>query len=680
MAMSSFLRAALGVAMSGVSWDAGRFTLWQSVRDDIILFTPKQPALAKAANGRYQCGVNVRYQQAPADGGADTYKITGGSAIFTITSAVQTEDRAFEELQEQWRAAVVGSGLALTRNPRFVPLNVRKGEARVLIAEADGRPDVAHNNADAGTPGGTSSFLIRLTEAGAQAWLQGIRSKTAIPAGVKLTYEYLRLMPPVGARVTLHGRRAFSHLSAQRKASYSGVWYGGSAQIDAAWESMVREGAVTVELAGDGLPPEQGQLRQSLASTFAQQVEQAWFKLLFEEKPKIDPAQAGVNFALRWRSESEAVDLTKEIRFEGWTWLRGSMDADLGALFAALDDSYVTEVHSQQSAPASVVVDGYEDLLKSVATSWSAERGKSPEAPVFGPQGGTSSYVVTDRNPDDVLIRLRSRVSFAPPRWPVIEHLQEAKLAEGGNQMVVKASAWVGRHLIFLLVRDGERILSPAELDDDDYLVANVSYQAPYLRAPIKASARITPLEPLEFLYPLDPHGARGTARYSAFGVLDGKLVRAQGEQTISFDEDAVFILAGRDSIQLVGKESVLGESDRLGQRLRASPLAQRLRPGLEDGGALAPSGAARGAEGARCASPPTNGHRATNGYLTGVAVALDYSAYGQALVIDAGGGPLRRVLLPTSELAEALDERRRRVRVKLDESGRYAEQIRVEP
>src|SRR5688500_8190132 len=107
--MSSFLREEIGVAMSGVKWDSKGCKLWQSVRDDIILFTPKQPVLARAANGRYQCGVNVRYQQVPADGGGNTYKITGGTAIFTITSAVQLEDQALQELQEQWRNEVIGS-------------------------------------------------------------------------------------------------------------------------------------------------------------------------------------------------------------------------------------------------------------------------------------------------------------------------------------------------------------------------------------------------------------------------------------------------------------------------------------------------------------------------------------------------------------------------------------------
>ena len=237
--------------------------------------------------------------------------------------------------------------------------------------------------------------------------------------------------------------------------------------------------------------------------------------------PLRGPAEAGrgpaggASYALRWRSESEAIDLTREIRFEGWTWLRASADTSLTTLFAGLDDSYITEAHGRRSFPASVVVDGYQDLVTGVATSWSTERVRSPEAPVFGPEGGNRTFIVAGRQPDDVLIRLRSRVSFAPPRWPVIEDFQERKAVDGGDRMVVKASAWVGRTLIFMFVRDGDRILSPSELDADDYLLANVSYQAPHLRAPIKDLARITALEPLSSLTPATPT-ARGVRSPSA--------------------------------------------------------------------------------------------------------------------------------------------------------------------
>ena len=58
--------------------------------------------------------------------------------------------------------------------------------------------------------------------------------------------------------------------------------------------------------------------------------------------------------------------------------------------------------------------------------------------------------------------------------------------------------------------------------------------------------------------------------------------------------------------------------------------------------------------------------------------MAVEYSAVEQVLVIDTDDGPRRRVLLLTGELAEALDGRQRRVHVELDESRKFARQIRV--
>src|SRR5262249_33824461 len=161
-------------------------------------------------------------------------------AIFGITSAIQFDAKKFQEAQNSWRAAM---GASAPRNVKFVPLNVQKGEAQVLIDETLGTPDKAHNAKDVGTPGGTLSFLIKLTDIGAQGFSQAIKNHTAMPGGVKFMYEYLRMMPDVGATVTLHGKRVFQHLSTALDVSVKGLWYGGSAKIEAAWNDMVRNGA-----------------------------------------------------------------------------------------------------------------------------------------------------------------------------------------------------------------------------------------------------------------------------------------------------------------------------------------------------------------------------------------------------------------------------------------------------
>lgn len=668
--MSTFLREELGVAMSGVTWDVAGYKLWQSTRDDIILFTPKQPKLATGANGRYQCAVSQFRQQT---GG--TYKITGGSAIFTITSAIQHEARQFEKLKEQWLDEMNAKGPApRNRNPRFIPLNVQKGTAEVLINPLSGTPNKAHNDANVGTPGGTNSFLVELTELGAQEWVQGIKDSGAILAGVKLMYEYLRMMPDVGAVVKVHGRRLFQHISTELNVSVDGFWYGGSAKIEAEWEKMSRNGTVEITFIGQ-LPPELEEIRQDLVSTFADQARTQLFNSLFQPKPDVEPAQAGdtsgvfggANFAFKYKREEEVTDLEQTIRFTGWTWLKASMDADLTTLFAELDESYVTEVNTQLSFPASVVIDS-DPQLENVAVSWSASEGKGPEAPVFGPEGGNEVYTVTSQTPDTVDIRYQAKVNFVPPTWPVISTSGSARVSQGGNQVVIKPAAWVGRHMIFMFVeRDGQIDLAASA---DDYLICNVSYMGPHLSNPIRASARMTMLEPVEFSYPLSPTGQRGEAKFSAFGVIGGQL-RRSAEQAINFDEEAVFILATENDIKLVSQASMFPESDNsLAARLQRSGARPIVVEGYRSEMTKRPGGNGRDAE---TMPAGTNGRE-----LRGTIVGVEYGAGGPALLIDTYGDGVRRVPLRDQALADHFDDERKRVRIQLDDQA-YADVVTVE-
>ena len=93
--------------------------------------------------------------------------------------------------------------------------------------------------------------------------------------------------------------------------------------------------------------------------------------------------------------------------------------------------------------------------------------------------------------------------------------------------------------------------------------------RAPHLPNAVRDSAHIDALTPIDFSYPLDPQGRAGVARFSAFGVIGGQLVRAQ-EQVIPQTDTAVFILATRGgNIQLVTSATILGEADRLAETLR---------------------------------------------------------------------------------------------------------------
>ncbi len=584
--MSNFLKKELGVAMSGVKWDIGNFKLWQSTDPNIILFTPKQPVLAKNANGRYQFGVTQFRQQVD-----DTYKITGGSGIFTITSAIQFTPEEFDTLTKQWKTEMLASQYRdkVPANPRFIPLNVRKGTAEVLINPVSGTPDEAHNNVEIGTPGGANSFLINLTELGAQEWVSGIKNQSIIPAGVKIMYEYLRMMPTIGATVKVHGRRFFRHISTDLNVKVGGRLFGGSAQISAAWEKMVRNGDVEITFIGNGLAPELEEIRQELVMTFADQAREQMFKQLFEPAPEVEDAKAGntrglfggANFAFKYRKEEEITDLELELRFEGWTWLKASMDADLTSLISSLDNSYINEVNAQISAPTSIVVDA-DPILESVNVSMSASEGFVPKSPFFGVEGGVKNYTVTSQNINDVEVSYLAKVNFAPSNWPIIETQGKAKIGQGGNTAVVKPSAWVGRHHIFLFHHNGQMIVPPSP---QDYLVCNVSFEGPHLEHPIKDSAKISGFEPLQFSYPLSPDGRKGQAKFSAFGVVNGRFVISKQAQDISFDEEAVFILVSSDgNIELVSQASLAGESaSRNDNSLATRLLTAGARPVIKD-------------------------------------------------------------------------------------------------
>jgi hypothetical protein len=665
--MSTFLKSELGVAMSGQKWHSGQFTLWQSTQPDIILFTPTQPVLAKNKKGRYQFGMSQFRQQ--VDG---TYKITGGSAIFTLNTGIDFSAEEFARVSEEWRAEMGEKG---PKNPRFIPLNVRNGSAELLINDLSGVADQAHLDKNIGTPGGYNSFLVELTELGAQEWAQGIKTKSVIPAGVKIMYEYLRMMPSVGATVRVHGTRAFEHISAELKASYNGVFYGGSAQINAAWEKMTRNGTVEITFIGGDLSPELEQMRQDLVSTFAKQAQEQLFKSLFEPAPKVEDAKAGnsggffggANFAFKWKKVQESTDLNLEIRFEGWTWLKASMDADLTSLISELDNSYLNEVNTQMSAPATVLVDS-DPLLENVAISWSASEGKAPESPVFGPEGGNERFTVTSQRINDVKIKWQAKVNFTPSNWPIIVTKGEGTIGNGENQVVVKPTAWVGRHMIYMFVRDGDTILDPS---DTDYLVCNVSYKGPHLSAPIKASAKISPFEPLEFSYPLSPDLKGGVAKFSAFGVIGGKLVRSKTEQVINDSEEAVYILAGTDGkVDLVSQSSVFPES--LSQSsLEMKLLAAAGRPVITgENGSSSSTG--------ENSLKPSGNSSSVNGKLVGTVVAVQYSRAGNpVLVIQTANGTRHQVKLNDIEDAEPFNDKRRNVAVEIGD-GNTAENIEI--
>jgi len=237
--------------------------------------------------------------------------------------------------------------------------------------------------------------------------------------------------------------------------------------------------------------------------------------------------------------------------------------------------------------------------------------------------------------------------------------------------MVVKSSAWVGRQQIFMFVRDGQRIIPPTELTPDDYLILNVSFAGPHLSAPVRDSAHIDAMTPIEFAYPLDPQGRAGEAKFSAFGIIGGEMKRA-AEQVIPQDDTAVFILATRGAqgkIQLVTSQTILGESDPLAQSL----VRGQARPLLVGGSGKASETTKKGPG----APAPAYGGNGT--VITGRTFGVEYGVQGASLWIRMADGTKRRLRLHNVQDSIPCDKESKLVKVHLDESGEYADDIFLE-
>lgn len=655
--MSGVLEERYGVSISGVSWDSGPFKLWQAQNDDIILFSTKQPMLAKSlGTGRYEAAMTE--MRAQKDG---TYKIVGGSAAFTITSAIQFDEGQFQALQDQWRQIILGSPDAKTKNPKFVPLNTRKGTTEIAIPAISGKPTQLSLDAkDAGTPGGTVTYMVDLTPEGAQEWAQAVRQHSPVVAQIMMTYEYLRYMPTCAVEILLHGNRVFQHFSGELKASYDGLYYGGSVDIQAQLESLRADGSIEMHFIGlDDLPGGMEKIKENVINTVVDQGLKAILGMLFTPKPDVKPAQAGssggifggANLALKWQRQEQAADISTKLEFGGFTWLTERADPDVGSFFAVLDDSYVNEVNTELQFPATVTVVG-DPQVATTAVAWSSDSGHGPESPVFSTNGGTMQYIVTSATPDDVKISYTAKIDYAPPQWPIVTTTGNGKVKDGLQDVLIKPSAWIGSTTIYLYVKDtvkkGIKLVTSS--NTNDYLVVNVSYAAPNLSLPIKASSRLSLDNPVTFSYPLDPQGRPGTAKFSAFGVIGGKLLSAP-EQPIKLDEQAVFVLVS-DTIQLVSADAVLTEDDTTAKDLLSR--GDGVKVTTTTGGVTTETGKA--------------GAAATT--ISGILVATEYAADGTSIWLDTDTGQNARILLAYEGMVPQVRQRTQ-VNVKLDKQGR---------
>jgi hypothetical protein len=579
--MSSLLNEQLAVSVSGEYWDVEGGRLWKSTDASIVLYSMTRPRLTlNQQNGRVQASLTVFRKW--KDG---VYATMGGTALLTIGMDVDEQQPGFGENLQQWRRVLLNRGYTGSSDPKFLPLPIRNRRMQVVMDPASGRvsPNSRLDDAELGV--GSAAVLLELTDTSAAQWARGIKLREKIAGAIKITYEYPRLMPAVGARVLFKGQRAYYHLSQALHPSHNGV-YGSDAEIRQAWDDLFADGSLSITLVGS-LPPELESQRQALLDTFGTQARQTLFDKLFEAIPTTQVAAAGqgatartaMDYAFKWRTVSEATDFDFNLNVEAWNWLNESMEADFTTLIAPLDESYINTVYAEVSVPVSISVDPDPQVAGvTVSLDYATAAGQAPESAVFDKNGGTAELVLTSSRPDTLKIGYTARVTFAHPQWPVLETSGSATVAQGGNCIVLRTKAWVRRQQIYLYLRDGNRIKQPSEMNPNDYLVLTVVCDRGDGRPAVKESLRITPEAPVEFSYPVSPNGPAGSVKIAVLGVIDGKMVQPR-ELEVTDPGGPIFVLAAADGVRLVAKDVVLAEDDPLAERLRQAGA----RPVLEE-------------------------------------------------------------------------------------------------
>jgi hypothetical protein len=205
----------------------------------------------------------------------------------------------------------------------------------------------------------------------------------------------------------------------------------------------------------------------------------------------------------------------------------------------------------------------------------------------------------------------------------------------------------------------------------------NVSVFGSHLKTAIKESARIKPFpdgEPIHFVYPMPIDGSQPVVKFSAFGVINGKLVRAK-EQPISLDEASIFIVVDKNGVRLISKEADLPESDPIAERL----LSAGTSPVITFNGVTDNGKAPESEKGSSNGNGSTNGTNGSRKAIAGVLTAVEYGKFGPALWVEELTGHKQRVRLHDVKEADPFDdEGRKQVKVLMDEMG-YAESIVVE-
>ncbi|MDQ3701877.1 MAG: hypothetical protein M3442_13295 [Chloroflexota bacterium] len=443
----------------------------------------------------------------------NTIKITGATAVLSVSAYTADDPPALEALRPAWTAALTKAGHS-QRTWSFQPMHLRglQGTLDAAAGHFSRPPQVTVS-----TETGTATFLLELTELGAQVWKDALEQSAArtIPGVCRLDASF------------------YVYVQVQR-----GVEIESSART----ESIPQLERSTLALSTARAEP--------LANTTLRAAP-------IRDLPVRDSPVRDVPI----RDEPVRAERRTETRVEV---RRHLISAPLGTVLGALGPGAVRVVNPQLTVTANFIVAGH-PIVENVVVDWRPSGGHEPLSQVFGPEGGQFQAQITSDNLDAIAIDWTAIVRYKPAGWPVIRRSGKLSFASTNWSEIINPVSWTREYVITTMLLDAQGRVLPAGGATNlvDRVQGTLTYSAPFLtaEAPLTNFFETSNQHMVKVSFPLPPDQQAGELKLTLFATRGGGTPTMVARRLLPDETMVVAKIAADAKIEIFTNLDVLPEA-----------------------------------------------------------------------------------------------------------------------
>lgn len=392
----------------------------------------------------------------------NTIKIIGATAVLSVSAYTAADPTALEALRPAWTAALTKAGHG-QRTWSFQPMHLRglQGTLDAATGHFSRPPQVTVS-----TETGTATFLVELTELGAQVWKDALEQSAArtIPGICRLDASF------------------YVYVQVQR---------GVEVESSARTASTVRSE-----------PPASSPLRA----------------VPIRDSPIRDSPIRDTPV----REEPVRAEPRIETRVEA---RRHLISAPLGTVLGTLGPGAVRVVNPQLTVTANFIVAGH-PIVENVVVDWRPSGGHQPLSQTFGAEGGQFQAQITSDNLDAIEIDWTAIVRYKPTGWPVIRRSGKLSFASNNWSEIINPVSWTREYVITTMLLDAQGRVLPAGDATNlvDRVQGTLTYSAPFLTAgvPLTNFFETSSQQMVKVSFPLPPDLQAGELKLTLFATRGG--------------------------------------------------------------------------------------------------------------------------------------------------------------